>query len=183
MHPGSIFKFAKKIGLLSAIFICGITVQNAQAMKIENGRVVLEKLDDFENCQGLSYSGKPCMDALDSWLQSHSEDYFNAGKKVRRAMNHWAAVPYFYRSINSQQGFCKDPDVWLAVKSALSLPEIEKTPIHQAKEIAFGKCLGDMKDGLSEISEDQFLKNSCAELLKAKLLKGVKEKKCKIHST
>lgn len=151
------------------------------AMEIDKGKVTLEKIEDYNQCQTLDYGGSFCHDALVRWVEKNPSDAFKAGKMTRLKMNHYNAVPFFSKAMEGTTGDCKDADVKMAVLSALALPSTgNETLITQAKTIALDKCGKELAQAVAEEAKasDYILKNSCKELVAKKLLTGVAAKRC-----
>lgn len=109
---------------------------NSYALKVKDEEVILEKLDDYKLCQSRDGGGKFCHEALSRWVEQNPADAFAAGKLTRLHMNHWAAIPYFYKAKDEVAFDCKDQDVKLAIESAGDLPSDPKNEIKtQAAEL------------------------------------------------
>lgn len=91
------------------------------------------------------------------------------------------AIPYFHAALKNSASAdtCKQGSLQQAAIGALGLngPAEE---IHMAQEIVFGKCWSSLgQDFVKEITNtDAHLKNTCAELLKKKVLSGPRLAKC-----
>ncbi len=159
-------------GWLGTIGFC-MGTQTSWALKnASDGKFVLEKFDDFQECQAKDYDGSHCMAALNVWIRQHPGDAFKAGKKVRLTMNHWAAMPFFAKAMKTEKNFCKDEDLSLSVISALALPSgshgAMSDALEFAKIVAFGKCLDELKEVvLKQIRSEPgsyFIANTCDSL-------------------
>lgn len=146
----------------------------AYALKVKDDKVILEKLEDYSECQSRSYSGNICDTALRDWVSEHSADAFKAGKLTRRHMNAWGAIYFFDLAFKSKNGDCKDKDVLLAVESAANLPSSREEPISGMKRIVFDSCFAEMKDDLVKIVD------SGGKSEKANLCPGLKANKVQI---
>ena len=142
------------------------------ALQLINEKVVFEKIEDYEECQGRSYSGNICDTALRDWVGKHPDAAFKAGKLTRRRMNAWGAVYFFDVAFKNKAGDCKDEDVWLAIESAAKLPPTYNEPIEAMKRIAFGPCFDFLKENLRKAA-------TAGTYGKANLCPGLKEKKVK----
>ncbi len=164
--------------VISVFFLSGLN--SAQALQFDKGQVLLEELSDYELCQTKDYTGEWCQDGLKRWVKAHPADAFEAGKMTRKAMNHWAAIPYFAQSFDAKKGHCKDEDVKLSVVSALNLPESNQAVIASAKKIGIESCFSEMKGAILEAATlDSYLfKNTCKDLMAKGALTGLKKKKC-----
>lgn len=160
------------------IFSIGFFVQ---AMEVDKGKVTLEKIEDYDQCQSLDYGGGFCHDALLRWVEKHPTDAFKAGKMTRLKMNHQNAIPFFAMAFEAGKGDCKDADVKMAVMAALAVPAsgAEKM-IGQAKMIGLEKCQKELAPDIAGEAKanDYVLKNTCKELIAKKLLTGVAVKRC-----
>ena len=136
------------------------------ALKVKDQKVILEKLDDYKECQTKDYEGNICDTALRAWVESHPADAFKAGKMTRASMNAWGAIYFFNKAFDKKKEDCTDKDVWLAIESAAGLPERNKEPIDGMKSIAFKKCFAELKSDLvSTASKGGYeAKNLCPEL-------------------
>jgi hypothetical protein len=163
-----------------AMFIAmAVSVDQASALRVVDREYVFDKLSDFELCQQEAYTGAYCMDALKRWLSAHEQDSFAAAKLVRKHMNAYNAVPFFAAVKDKSGDFCKDHDLELAVVSGLALPADDSEVLPQAKELAFGACFADLKDGIKkEFSDSNVFANSCHHFLKEGSLGGMQTKKC-----
>ena len=134
--------------LLSLIFFSAIQFINVtyvNAMKVKEGKIILEKINDYEFCQSKDYTGDFCHQALLEWVEKNPKDAFRAGKMTRLKMNHWVAMPFFAKAWEQGIGDCKDEDVKLSVLSALSLPSNQQDVIKSAVEISLNKCSNEMQ--------------------------------------
>ncbi len=163
----------------SIIFLFAIQF-TANAMKVVDGKVILEKIKDYDFCQGKDYSGDYCHQALLEWVEKNPKDAFQAGKMTRLKMSHWTAIPFFEKAWAQGLGDCKDEDVKLSVMSALGLPANQKEIIGAAVDISLNKCEKEFKDEVVTLakSNDYVLKNTCKTLLDKKALTGVAAKRC-----
>lgn len=160
---------------------CFVSPFAAHALRTVEKQVILEKLDDYEMCQGRDYSGDFCHDALLRWVEKHPDDAFTAGKMTRLKMNAWGAIPFFTQAFSKGKGNCKDEDVKLAVVSALNLPaSSNKVVVESAKKIGFEKCFSELKVAIVEsASLDSYaFQNVCKDLVTKGLISGLKAKKC-----
>jgi hypothetical protein len=165
-----------------ALIFCVLYTISAQALRVKDEQVILDKLDDYNFCQTKDYSGDWCYDAIKRWVVDHPADSFEAGKLVRKTMNHWAAMPFFATTVDSKSGHCTDKDVHLAVMSALDLPaDNYKDVVRQAKDIGLEKCFKEMKAEIVKeaAAEGYLFTNTCHELVAKKLLSGAKATNCK----
>ena len=170
-----------KLPFLLIILISSLVSLTAQALRVVEQQVILDKLDDYNMCQGRDYSGEFCHDALVRWVEKHPADAFTAGKMTRLKMNAWAAIPFFAQAFNDGKGNCKDTDVKLAVVSGLNLPITNnKAVVDDAKKIGFEKCFSEIKEAIIEAAtvDSYAFKNTCKELIEQKSLTGAKAKKC-----
>lgn len=166
--------------LLSLCAIVG-SFTSVYAMEVDKGKVTLEKLEDYNQCQSFDQGGSFCHEALLRWVDKHPGDAFKAGKMTRLKMNHHAAIPFFAKAWQQNKGNCNDEDVKLAVVSALSLPATgNEEIIAQAKQIALDKCTKELGETVASEAKasDYILKNSCRELIAKKLLSGISAKRC-----
>lgn len=165
--------------ILSGLVI--LFVSSAEALRVKEEQVILDEIQDYELCQKRDYTGDWCHDALKRWVKEHPEDAFKAGKMTRLAMNHWVAIPFFNQAFDANKGDCKDPDVKLAVLSALDLPPSSyKEVVQQARKIGIETCFGETKDDLvAKASVGSYMfTNVCRDLMAKGLLTGLKKKKC-----
>lgn len=165
-----------------SVFLLFVLSQNANALRVVEQQVILDKLEDYEMCQGRDYTGEFCHDALVRWVEKNPTDAFSAGKMTRKKMNAWGAIPFFTKAFNDGKGNCKDEDVKLAIISAFKLPpDGKKNVIDEAKKIGIETCFEDMKTDLVEAASigSYTFQNICKELLSKGLLTGLKAKKCK----
>jgi hypothetical protein len=170
------FKNILIICIVSLLFI-----PTVYALKADKGQVILEQLVDYNRCQSMDYSGAFCYEALMRWVDEHPDDAFEAGKMTRQKMNHWNAIPFFTKAWASNKGNCKDPDVKMAVISALALPPDDQNKvIPQAQSIGFEKCSSELATVIAKEAKENenVLKNSCKQLMAKNLLSGVAAKKC-----
>jgi hypothetical protein len=164
---------------LIALVITLVCISQAKALRFVEGQVILDRLDEYNNCQNKDYTGEWCHDALMRWVEAHPADAFKAGKMTRRVMNHSSAIPFFEKAFEAKAGDCKDEDVKLAVVSALGLPP-DYELVKPAKKIAFETCFKELKDAIAEEAKpgSYNFQNSCKELDKKGALAGLKKKKC-----
>ena len=156
-------------------------IPSAHALRLKDGQVILDKLDDYPTCQNHDYSGDFCHDALVRWVDAHPADAFQAGKMTRKNMNAWVAILFFNKAFDAGKTDCNDEDVKLAVVSALNLPaDSHKDVLLQAKKIGFEKCYKEFKTSiLDSATLDSFtFKNTCKDLIAKGDLTGLKAKKC-----
>jgi hypothetical protein len=148
------------------------------ALKMVDGQVILDKFEDYEQCQKLDYGGTFCQDALERWVASHEKETSKAAKATRKVMNPWVALPLFRKALDLKQIKCSDEDLKLAVIDGLSQTN-EKT-VKLAHGIAFKDCPGEMKSSIAEGASlgSPLFTNTCKELLKLGLISGLKAKKC-----
>ncbi len=160
-----------KAVLLLAI---GLMIQPAFALMFKDGKVILEKLSEYPSCQGKDYSGEWCHAALESWVDSHPQDAFEAGVMTRKIMNGHMAVPFFVKAMNDKNFDCKNEQVKLAVLSGLALPS-DYDNVKPSKEL-FKKCKVDLTEAVDAeaVSGGYFFDNICSELN----LNGLRKKKC-----
>lgn len=166
--------------ILSLLFICSIAT-SAQALRLVEGQVILDKIEDYPTCQNHDYSGDFCHDALDRWVEKHPADAFRAGKMTRKIMNAWAAIPFFAKAFATSKPECADEDVKLAVISALNLPaESHKEVFEAAKKIGIDSCYKEMKTTLLDEAKlgSYLFTNVCKDLAAKGDLTGLKAKKC-----
>lgn len=159
----------------------GAVFFSAHAMEVVKGKVTLERLEDYDQCQSLDSGGTYCHDALRRWVEKNPKDSFQAGKLARLKMAHHKAVPFFTKAFSINNGNCKDEDVKMAVLSALALPASgNEALIEQAKVIALDKCSKELTSVIvtEAKSSDYVLKNSCRDLIAKGLLHGVAAKRC-----
>lgn len=169
-------------GRLACATLTLVISVRAQALKVVNEQVILEKIDDYHLCQKKDYSGEFCHEALLRWVEKTPADAFKAGKMTRQTMNASQAIPFFAKAFELKQGQCKDRDVSQAVVSALGLPaDANKELLEQARTIAFNLCFADVKEAiLKEASAESILfANTCQVFLEKKMLTGFKAEKCK----
>ena len=166
---------------LALALACLMLPESAMALRLVHGQVILDKLDDYKNCQNEDYTGDFCQDALKRWVEAHPSDAFKAGKMTRKIMNSWAAVPFFAQAFDQNVGDCKDEDVKLSVVSALDLPaDRDDNVIPQARKIGFDLCFNDMKNALVDALDDSryAFKNLCHDLAAKGAISGMKLEKC-----
>lgn len=84
--------FVKNLLIIFWGFVFSISVS---AFEVKNEKAILEKLDDYNECQNRSYAGQICDTALRAWVDSHPADLFKAGKMTRAKMNAWGAIYFF----------------------------------------------------------------------------------------
>jgi hypothetical protein len=154
----------------------------ARALKVLDEKVILEKLDDYEQCQRRDYSGELCHEALERWVEEHPADAFRAGRLTRRHMNAAAAVTFFHKALSAKQGDCGDEDVALATLGGLELsPDPESRVIPKAQAIAFELCFDKLRaqlvDGVAA-GRSTYLANACRGLTGKKALSGLKAQLC-----
>ncbi len=128
-------------------------------------------------CYESHTSGSVCHQEMKSWVKSHPEDAFKAGKITRLYMNHWLAVPFFEQAIGREDFKCKDNDLRLAVLGAYNLPATgNESVLRAADKIAFLECFREFKKPLYEAAapDTHTFVNVCSRLS----LKGIKKKKC-----
>ena len=167
--------------LLNLLYFFFFVPHYANALRVVDSQTILDKLEDYNMCQGRYDSGVSCNDALVRWVEKHPADAFAAGKMTRKSMNAWGAIPFFIQAFNNGKGDCKDKDVKLAVVSAVNLPiDSNKDIVLAAKKIGFEKCAVDLKEALIESAhlDSYSFKNICKELLVAGSIKGLKAKTC-----
>ncbi|MBN8542559.1 MAG: hypothetical protein J0L82_19370 [Deltaproteobacteria bacterium] len=170
----------KTAGLI-VLVLFALGISQANALRVKEEQVILDELQDYELCQKRDYTGDWCHDALKRWVKEHPEDAFTAGKMTRKAMNHWAAIPFFHQAFEANKGDCKDSDVKLAVYSALELPSGSYADlVKQAKKIGVETCINETKtDLVAKASVGSYLfTNVCRDLSAKGLLTGLKKKKC-----
>jgi hypothetical protein len=163
-------------------FLATASLTLAYGLRVKEGQVILDKLDDYQSCQTKDYSGEWCHDALVRWVDQHPNDAFKAGKATRRVMNAHGAIPFFAQAFKAKMGDCKDEDVALAVASALDLPgDSYQEKVAQAQEIGLKTCFKEMKDKIfSEASIGSYrLKNICKVPAAVQALPPLKQAKCK----
>lgn len=166
--------------IFSAFLIC-LIVTSAQALRLVEGQVILDKIEDYPTCQNHDYSGDFCHDALVRWVEKHPGDAFQAGKMTRKIMNAWAAIPFFSKAFEKAKTECGDEDVKLAVVSALDLPaDSNKNVVQEAKKIGLDKCYKEFKTAIVDAASlgSYMFKNICKELLAKGDITGLKAKKC-----
>lgn len=168
------------LSLISFFAIQLINVTYVNAMKVKEGKIILEKINDYEFCQSKDYSGDFCHQALLEWVEKNPKDAFQAGKMTRLKMNPWAAVPFFAKAWEQGAGDCKDEDVKLSVLSGLGLPSNQQDVIKAAVEISLNKCRNELQSEVVNLakSNDYVLKNTCKTLIERKMLTGVSAKRC-----
>ncbi len=146
-----------------------IGIETADALVVKEGKIILEKVDDYSECQGKSYDGNACDFALKDWVERHPADSFIAGKMTRKIRNAWAAIYYFAKAFDLKAADCEDKDVWLAIKSAAALPIRLNEPLAGMKKIAFEKCYEALKEELiSSANEGGYSKSNLCPSLKLK---------------
>lgn len=163
------------------IFGVVLGFDSASAIQVLNGRITLERLEDYKECQSIDSNGQNCYEALLKWVEKNPQDSFRAGKLIRRSMSNHVAISFFSKAFESKKGNCKDEDVRKAVISALSLPSVgNESLIQQAKNIALETCSEELTAAvvLEAKSSDYVLKNSCRELLSKKVLSGIAAQRC-----
>lgn len=108
----------------------GTTLSSSDALQFKNGKALFEGPEDYMKCQGRTYAGEVCLDALKVWIKTNESQSFKAAKQVRLTASPWAAIPYFYTALDKKfaDAKCNDSDLALAVKSALDLPEKNEQP-------------------------------------------------------
>jgi len=168
--------------MLQRIFFGLVLVSSSLsfAMQFDKGKVTLEKLEDYSLCQD-QHDSEACQEALKTWVASHPQDTFQAGKMTRKKMNAWAAIPFFVSAFESKQANCQDEDVKLAALSGLNLPNTNRKDIVAgSKKIALDLCFKEMKEAiLQETSTTSYLfANTCHALVAKGELKGLKLQKC-----
>ncbi len=167
--------------IFSLVAIISFLAPSAHALRLKDGQVILDKLDDYPTCQNHDYSGDFCHDALVRWVETHPTDAFQAGKMTRKIMNAWVAVPFFTKAFSSGKTNCKDEDVKLAVVSALDLPADSNADVlKQAKKIGIEQCYSEFKSSILDSSTltSYTFKNICKDLIAKGDLTGLKAKKC-----
>lgn len=152
---------------------------SANAMQVINGKIVLEKISDYDFCQS-NHNSDYCHQALLDWVEKNPKDSFVAGKMTQVRMSPYMAIPFFAKAWEQKLGDCKDADVKRAVLSALGLQTERNSMIAAAVEIGLNKC---EKEFLTEVvtlakTNDYALKNTCKLLLKKGALEGVAAKRC-----
>lgn len=177
--PNSFVKFFMSF---VAIFVASASLTVAYGLRVKDEQVILDKFDDYQECQAKDYTGGWCHDALKRWVDQHPNDAFKAGKATRKAMNASAALPFFAMAFKAKMGDCKDNDVRLSVESALDLPADNNAEmVKQAQEIGLKTCLADMKDKiLAEASVGSYrLANVCKVPAAVAAMPPLKQAKCK----
>lgn len=127
-------------------------MSSAFALIVKNEKVILEKLEDYNECQSRSYEGNICDTSLRDWTKAHPADSFKAGKMTRMKMNAWGAIYFFDKAFDAKKEDCADKDLWMAIASAAALPESYKEPIAGMKKIAFKHCFKEMKADVMELA-------------------------------
>lgn len=102
----------------------GSLKQNKEFMKLRHQVLLKGCVYCFKNY----YGGAECLQQLKKIVQNDPENKtlaFEAGKIVRKHMNASEAVFFFLQAMKGQSNIehCNDPDVLLAMKSGMALPE------------------------------------------------------------
>ena len=168
-------------------------LKSDKALMAQRAKVGLEA---FRRCFAERYWGKWCEERFRAFVKQDLSDAglaFEAGKLARLSMHHHMAVPYFYLALvaRAKRGpaakqvgtRCKDPDVSMAVTSALALPagKATQSKIKQAQTLAFSTCWPAVREKLLEaVSGSSYMqRNACAGLLAKNALSGIRRIKCK----
>jgi hypothetical protein len=183
MRGFTVLPISNRYLVLSAFAISVCLAQSASALIAKDGKVTLERLNEYDFCQSKDYDGTWCDKALDDWVALHPGDAFQAGKMTRKHMQSWVALRFFKLAFDAKKGDCKDEDVKLAVLSGLnnsasSQPEVVAT----AKKIGLEVCQKEMSaDIVKAAKEDAYtFANTCKELQAKKLLQlgSIQAAKC-----
>jgi hypothetical protein len=153
----------------------------AFAFEVKDHQITFHKLDDYSECMNEMYSDQQCYKELQKWVLNNPQDDFKAGKIVRVSAASQQAVPFFLDAFKAGRADCKDADVKLAVISGLSLPKSDTEIIESALQIGFKYCSSEMKEDLLKEAQlgTYFFNNTCLKFIELKMIKGLKEKKCK----
>lgn len=148
--------------------------QSAFALMFKDGKVILEKLSEYNSCQGKDYTGEWCHAALEDWVDKHPDDAFEAGVMTRKIMVGHNAIPFFHKAMNSRKFDCKNEQVKLAVISGLGLPS-DYDNVKPSLDI-FKKCKADLMAAVdAEATPDGYVFMNVCSLLD---LKGLRKAKC-----
>ena len=151
------------------------------SLTFDKGKATLDKIEDYSECQSMSYKGEICQKALTDWVQKNPQDTFKAAKMTRAHMNAWVALSLFEQAFAINQGSCSDNDLKLSLLSALNLPmESYKNVVASAQKLGLETCFEQIKKDLAEkATVDTYLfKNTCKILSEKKVISGLKQKKC-----
>lgn len=126
-----------------------------------------------------------CQEELMTVLASEpdNKDFaWKAGRWARLHLQHWAAVPFFANALKAGDPRCADPDVEMAVLAGLSLPAgTNKDIVQKGRTVAFDTCWGALQGPVTRtLSADNsyFSENTCPDLKKKSVLKGLKARLC-----
>lgn len=171
----------KAFRYLLGILVCFVFMSPIQASyKIKDGQIILQTLDGYHQCLRLDRGGTFCLDGMNRFLKDNPNLSWQGAQAIRKTMNSYVAVPFFYRARNHKSFNCSDGQLAIALKSAFGLPKNEANLIGQASELAFDVCKDNIPKVMSEvtISDKEMFKKYCSRFLENNFLKGVKKKKC-----
>ncbi|MBP9681309.1 MAG: hypothetical protein KBD76_07885 [Bacteriovorax sp.] len=161
------------------IFMLLFVSQISFALSFKDGKVKIDKIEEYERCQTMDYAGDFCDSALRDWVNNHPSDSLKAAKLTGKAMNRYNAIYFFDLAFkNKIKVDCKDEDLVLAIESTMGLPENGNEKIMKpAKHIAYDFCFNDLKDRLVKLSKAGGYErdNLCKDLTERK----VYDKPCK----
>ncbi len=150
---------------LAALFLC----LNSYALIEKDGKFILESIQDFNICQEKSQEGRPCLRALDAWLEENPKNYFEAAKMVRMKMNHEAAVPYFVKGIKVNSKECEDRDLRLSFLAAIKLNrEYNSQLVEAALKLGFDLCPKALAEEITDLKEISHAKDNVCSHTKNK---------------
>lgn len=152
----------------------------ATAMKVKDGQVTLEKMEDFKACT----SEQPltrCQAALVKWIELHPEDSFTASRLGQIELGTELSVPLFSKAIDSKKIDCKDGTLKKFTVEALRM-SATTAGANVGQKIGFDLCFAETKEaliaGVDTSKPTDYMKNVCPQLLKLKALKSLKMKYC-----
>lgn len=99
---------------------------------------------EFTDCIDTGWGPEACLTALKAFVKKNPGLRFAAGKAVRVAVNHEAALPYFETAMAGKfdRKLCADEDLRLVVIGNLSRPEGKQTVA--ARKLLGGVCWTDL---------------------------------------